>query len=83
MLEEHFRRPRVCERIRSNPIAEQILEFIEFLDQRGHAPLTIQLYVQVVEHFGHWLGQARRPARLVRRQLLEEFYPGPIRRGNG
>ena len=58
MLEEHFRSPRVCERIRSNPIAEQILEFIEFLDQRGHSFLTIQLYGQAVEHFGRWLEQS-------------------------
>lgn len=71
MLEKHFRRPQVCERIRSNPIGELIVEFVEYLDQRGHAPLTIQLYAQAVEHFGRWLGQSGNLA--ISRESVEDF----------
>ena len=70
MLERHFRRERVRERIRSNPIGRQLTEFVEYLDRRGHSNLTIQLYVQAAEHYGRWLGES---ANFVNRGSVVDF----------
>ena len=55
MLDHHFRRPRVRARLRANPLGAWIEAYVDYLDHRGHAPGTIQQYVQGVEHFGVWL----------------------------
>lgn len=71
MLKRHFRRERVRERIRSNPIGPQITEFVGYLDRRGHASLTIQSYVQAVEHFGRWLGESGDSVVVNRKSVLD------------
>ena len=73
MLERYFRRARVLRRIQENPIHEQIKQFVGYLDGRGHPRTTIHSYVQVVEHFGTWLGTLSRRRRLVDQHTVDEF----------
>ena len=55
MLESVFRRPRVVARIRDNCLADSLTGLVVYLRGRGHPVSTIQMYVQVSEHFGQWL----------------------------
>src|SRR4051794_39735518 len=55
MLDHFFRRPRVRDRLRANPLGARIEAYVAYLDARGHPRGTIQPYVHAVEHFGAWL----------------------------
>lgn len=47
--------PRVAARLRANPDADWLGSFLEALDKRGHARLTVQDYLRGAELFGRWL----------------------------
>lgn len=57
VLENLFRRARVCRRIRGNPIGATLERYAAYLVNRGHAPGTLHQYVFAAEHFGRWLEQ--------------------------
>jgi site-specific recombinase XerD len=78
MLDRCFRRARVCERIRANPLGPELEQLTAHLLERGYGHGTIQQYLQAAEHFGRWVGRVRRSRpideSLVRR-FLEEHLP--------
>ena len=47
--------PRVAARLRANPDADWLGSFLESLDRRGLARLTVQDYLRGAELFGRWL----------------------------
>jgi site-specific recombinase XerD len=73
MLDQHFRRPRVRARLRADLLGCWIEAYVDYLDQRGHAPGTIQQYVQGVEHFGVWLAFEHITIEDVTRATIDSF----------
>jgi len=73
MLDQFFRRPRVRTRLRANILGSWIEAYVEYLDQRGHPPSTIQQYVQGVEHFGVWLASEQITIENVTRATIDSF----------
>ena len=57
MLEEVFRRTRVRQRIRDNPIGPILERYVAYLVARGHSASVTHQYVFAAEHFGRWLGR--------------------------
>jgi integrase/recombinase XerD len=57
MLEQVFRRVRVRQRIRDNPIGPVLERYVAYLVARGHRSSPIHQYVFAAEHFGRWLGK--------------------------
>jgi integrase/recombinase XerD len=53
MLERCFC-PRVCCRMRANPLGPSLERMADYLVQRGHT--GFQQYMQAAEHFGRWVG---------------------------
>lgn len=78
MLNRCFRRARVRERIRANPLGPELEQLAARLLERGYRRGTIQQHLQAAEHFGRWLGRAGRSRpideSLVRR-FLDEHLP--------
>ena len=76
MLERCFC-PRVCRRMRANPLAPSLERMADYLVQRGHA--GFQQYLQAAEHFGRWVGtQGISPAAVdaaVVRRFLTRHLP--------
>ena len=52
--------PRVAARLRASPDADWLCSFLEALDKRGHARLTVQVYLRGAELFGRWLRRRHR-----------------------
>ncbi len=73
MLDHHFRRPRVRARMRANLLGAWIEAYVDYLDHRGHAPGTIQQYVQGVEHFGVWLASEQIAIENVTWATIDSF----------
>jgi len=73
MLDQYFRRPRVRTRLRANRLGAWIEAYVDYLDHRGHAPGTIQQYVQGVEHFGVWLASQQIAIDNVTRATIDSF----------
>ena len=57
MLEHVFRRARVRQRIRNNPIGPVLERYVAYLVDRGHGLAPVHQYVFAAEHFGRWLGR--------------------------
>jgi integrase/recombinase XerD len=73
MLDHLFRRPRVRDRMRANPLGAWIEAYVTYLDKRGHPPGTIQQYAQAVEHFGAWLASEHIAVAGVTRATIDSF----------
>jgi len=72
MLNEYFC-PRVVSRLEAGGHAEIICGFLAYLHRRGHARLTVQIYVRQVELFLQWLAQHRRPLRSINEAIVRSF----------
>jgi site-specific recombinase XerD len=72
MLNSCFRRARVCERIRANPLGPELEQFTAYLLERGYRHGTIQQYLQAAEHFGRWVGRVRQ-SRPIDESLIRRF----------
>lgn len=57
MIEEFFGKPHVRRRLQRGPLADAFAPYVEHLQRRGHGRVTIQQYVQAVEHFGGWMAR--------------------------
>jgi len=68
MLEHVFRRERVRQRIRDNPIGSVLEQYVAYLVARGHPSSPIHQYDFVAEHFGRWLGP-----RDINRHQVRQF----------
>src|SRR4051794_21248546 len=73
MLDHFFRRPRVRDRLRANPLGARIEAYVACLDARGHPRGTIQPYVHAVEHFGAWLTSEHLAIEDVSRATIDSF----------
>jgi integrase/recombinase XerD len=73
MLDQHFRRPRVRDRIRANVLGDWIELYVAYLDARGHPPGVIQQYAQAVEHLGAWLSSEHIAIDAVTRATIASF----------
>lgn len=62
-----------------NGDADWLLSFLEYLDRRGHARLTIQLYLREAELFGLWLRHRRRRLADVTDRDARAFVTRPPR----
>ncbi|CAN5447760.1 site-specific integrase [soil metagenome] len=84
MFERYFC-PRVVARLRASPDADWLASYLEFLDRRGHARLTVQSYLRQAELFGRWLRRHRRTLTGVASADVRTFAtrrPGPQMRCN-
>ena len=78
MLDRCFRRARVRDRIRANPLGTELEQLAEYLLERGYCQGTIQQYLQAAEHFGRWVGRRRRSKRVdesIVYRFLDEHLP--------
>lgn len=78
MLKCCFRRARVRERIRANPLGPKLEQLAARLLERGYRRDTIQRHLQAAEHFGRCLGQAGRSKTIdepLIRRFLDEHLP--------
>lgn len=79
MLERVFRRPRVRERMRANPLGDVLEELVEHLVDRGHGLEIVQRYLQAAEHYGRWLGSQTdgvpRITKASTRSFMDEHLP--------
>src|SRR6516225_12458934 len=73
MLDRFFLRPRVLERIRTNPLGDWIPAYVAYLDARGHPRRTVRKCVLAVEHFGTWLSSRRIAPEDVTRATIRSF----------
>lgn len=73
MFEDHFRRPRVCARMRANPLAELLESLADRLADRRHQPEVLQRYLQAAEHYGRWMGRRRNGNLVVDEQSIRTF----------
>lgn len=73
MLEHVFRRSRLRQRIRNNPIGPVLERYVAYLVARGHRLAVVHQYVLAAEHFGRWVGRRRinqhRVRQFIRRHL--------------
>lgn len=78
MLDRCFRRARVRERIRANPLGAELEQLTAHLLERGYSRGTIQQYLQAAEHFGRWLSRVRQSKPVSQplvRRFLDEHLP--------
>ncbi|MBN2527066.1 MAG: tyrosine-type recombinase/integrase [Deltaproteobacteria bacterium] len=73
MLEHYFKRPRVQARIRKNVLYPPIRKLVRHLHDCGYGAVTIQSYVQKIEHFGNWLARNDMPVESVNRDTIHTF----------
>lgn len=73
MTESLFRRPYFWARLRTNPLAEIIEEYVAHFHGLRYSWLTIRVHVQGLEHFGCWLHSKRLDATAVNRKLVRSF----------
>lgn len=67
-MEQIFRREAVRARILGNPLGSVLLQYVAYLEGRGHKPSSLHQYVFAVEHFGNWLG-----ARSISHESVARF----------
>ena len=65
--------PRVVRRLRRGADAEILQGFLGYLHGRGHARLTIQVYVHAAELFLHWLLRRRLSLATVDEAMVRRF----------
>ena len=73
MIQEFFERPHVQRRLQRGPMATILGTYVDHLKGRGYGRVTIQQYVQAVEHFGGWLARRGRVLADVDLGLVGEF----------
>jgi integrase/recombinase XerD len=73
MIQEFFERPHVRRRLQRGPLATVFGIYVDHLSGRGYGRVTIQPYVQAVEHFGCWLASRGHALADVDRALVAEF----------
>jgi len=71
---------RVCRRMAGNDLGIILLQYVDWLHQRGYGRVTIQQYTQAVEHFGFWRGQRHPRSQYVRPAEVAEFLTSPLSR---
>jgi integrase/recombinase XerD len=72
MFERYFC-TRVAARLRAGPHAAHLEAFAGYLHCRGHARLTVQVYVRAAELFFHYLHRRQRPLVSVNESLVRAF----------
>ncbi len=73
MLETVFRRRHVLERIRANPLGDEIEDLVEHLRAQGYGVDVLRLYAHSTEHMGAWLKLRRVPLRRLDDLTLSRF----------
>jgi site-specific recombinase XerD len=73
MIHEFFERLHVQRRLQRGPLAAVFDTYVDHLKGRGYGRVTIQQYVQAVEHFGGWLARRGRVLADVDLSLVGEF----------
>ena len=73
MLDRYFRRRHVVARLRAGPFGQHLEEFATYLHDRGHASITVRLYVWGAEEFVRWIAQVdERPDDHYRIRFLSD-----------
>ena len=83
MLDHLFRPGRrrfILDRIRANPLADEIEGFTQYLLERRHSREGILQYLQSIEHLGSWLGLAKIPLGSLNEQVVASFLTHHLRR---
>ncbi len=73
MTESLFRRPYFWARLRTNPLAEIIEEYVAHFHGLRYSWSTIRAHVQGLQHFGCWLHSKGLDATAVNRKLVRSF----------
>jgi site-specific recombinase XerD len=73
MIEKFFGTTSVCVRLKEGPLAEVIGQFLEHLDARGYARMTVHQYVQAAEHFAGWLARKGETVSSIDSVIVERF----------
>jgi hypothetical protein len=73
MLEDYFRGERVLNRLRTNPIFEDIERLADHLSRRGYAVNTAHQYLQAAEHYGNWLGSQSGFSLVIDQRTIKAF----------
>ena len=73
MIEEFFERPYVRRRLKRGPLATVFGTYVDHLKRRGYGRVTIQQYVQALEHFGGGMVRRRRVLADVGPTLVAAF----------
>jgi integrase/recombinase XerD len=73
MIEKFFQRPHVQRRMKRSPLATVFGAYVDHLESRGYGRVTIQQYVQAVEHFGGWMARRRHALADVGPTLVTAF----------
>jgi site-specific recombinase XerD len=73
MIEKFFNRPHVRRRLKRGPLATVFDTYVDHLEGRGYGHVTIQQYVQAVEHFGGWMARRRHVLADVEPTLVTAF----------
>ena len=73
MIEQIFESAFARKRIAANHLCIILVPFVEDLLARGYARATIRLHVEVIEHFGRWLGHQGIPIRYLSTVHISRF----------
>lgn len=73
MIQHVFERLHVQRRLQRGPLATVFGSYVDHLKGRGYGRVTIQQYVQAVEHFGGWLARRGHVLADVDVGLVGEF----------
>ena len=65
--------PHVRRRMGASHLGIILEDFARDLEGAGYGPSTIQGYLRVAEHFGHWLGRRRLLPQQITPELMERF----------
>ena len=78
MIETLFRSRVVRRRMADSHLGIILSEFALFLEARGHVLTSLQVYVQVAEHFSRWLGERGLLAHEIGETAVEQFVRGHL-----
>jgi integrase/recombinase XerD len=73
MIQEFFEKPHVQRRLKRGPLATVLGTYVDHLKSRGYGRITIQQYVQAVEHFAGWLARRRHVLADINLDVMDEF----------
>src|SRR5262249_26538666 len=82
MLDRYFRRRHVGARLRAGPFGQPLEEFAVYLHDRGHASMTVRLYMWGVEEFVRWIVSRKMTLAAIDEQLIRSFLGKNVLRGN-
>lgn len=69
MIDRYFDKPHVRKRLKAGPLAGLVEAYLAQMEMLGYEKLTIQLYVQAIEHFAGWLERRGLTVRSTMRML--------------